>query len=1212
MVFIVLVVIFSSFMVFSGVVTIEPPHNMCGGYNDGLKCEAVAADNYCKARGYEGYVDGTMVCDGGTHVRGNWANGCGAPNIEGADTENPLYFCCGETGSSEWVDSMSCREQAVQGCCSCWFGTACRNTLWDCNSMTCSDYDENAWCENGICVNRCEAQYTGGGNCEITENNCLEGTTAVPIPAGVHSCDCQCLENLPAFCSGEEISDEIFNLAQTVFYDFESVQSPCFVLKDTVKVFDCQGYSIQGSGSGTALTLETLGQFSNLQIKNCEFYGVDQAIGSKALRLNGAEISDNIFETNNYAINLTGGISSTSIKNNDFIGTGDKIWLGHSSLYESSLKNVDIFDNTNVGDISYSIGLTALQKLENCDIYNNTIKGSIEIIHESNEKPTTLATRNKIMGNVIEGIVKVSGNAKYTLVYDNELRDGIQIASQYTEVIKNKISNANGDCIEILSGDHYSILNNSLTEKCGGDGISDARSSSHSEDKINYNLITKFTDKAVEFLGSGVLNIKRNYWGKLTYLQIRSNLYDVNHLDFCPYWDDYFDDVECPTDLNCATLGGTCCDAFGYSCQGSIIDIATDCPTTCCLSYQCVQQEYSLVLEPADATINKGATQLYEVKDQDGNSITGAVLTAENDTIVSINGYTVTAEEIGETKIYAEYNSEFGVADLTVVPVTAHECSSLDVKPDSESVLPGESLTFTANLFYSDAPNVGIDITNSVDFFSLNPAVMGVVDNVGTATMREGEVDIIGKYVCGMKILQDKSHITVADSAQLVCRDNCCDAGYCLPENIIPDRVCSEDSNKICCTTTCTPDIQDPETNCEIKKAFWSDVNGAVYDGNDVSASEGSTVYLTLKGKDSECNGARVNLDYYEHNLIGSDIISNNADYNLPDYVFFPQNDISVSKPVVTVYFDPGDNWINGGAIPKISFRARTTKGDKNSLNALYIIPTNTPPGTCQITDYYWTNKSDGTKVSGDIRVNHDTKVYLVVKGSNCAGQNGTLQYWDHDGKLFGVDIVQTISNPNNYELPTSFRFGSSENKVVKAYDAQWYYADAWPAPHNGPEYVFKVTVGGTQTNEYSNELKVDKLGDCTDDPTWICCDASESCDDEHTGYYCSGGNRCGDSCTSGGEDDDDDSSFVDHGDGTGTRQIQSNCVDDGDGDNIGTYTITYKTFNITNPDQIINTREEKDLPCFLDQDIPFFDSFGIVFVLSILVGFYLYKKKKI
>ncbi|MFH1597557.1 MAG: right-handed parallel beta-helix repeat-containing protein [Patescibacteria group bacterium] len=76
---------------------VNPLNDMCLNQS-GLKCEPIAANNYCQALGYGEYLDGTMACDGEQHLMGNWAN---------SDID-PLHFNCGSGGSDEWIESMSC------------------------------------------------------------------------------------------------------------------------------------------------------------------------------------------------------------------------------------------------------------------------------------------------------------------------------------------------------------------------------------------------------------------------------------------------------------------------------------------------------------------------------------------------------------------------------------------------------------------------------------------------------------------------------------------------------------------------------------------------------------------------------------------------------------------------------------------------------------------------------------------------------------------------------------------------------------------------------------------------------------------------------------------------------------------------------------------------------------------------------------------------
>ncbi|MBU1245832.1 MAG: hypothetical protein ABIJ20_03080 [Nanoarchaeota archaeon] len=211
----------------------------------------------------------------------------------------------------------------------------------------------------------------------------------------------------------------------------------------------------------------------------------------------------------------------------------------------------------------------------------------------------------------------------------------------------------------------------------------------------------------------------------------------------------------------------------------------------------------------------------------------------------------------------------------------------------------------------------------------------------------------------------------------------------------------------------------------------------------------------------------------------------------------------------------------------------------------------------CQLTRVEWCKDEEGTNCyERRDEVANNTLVYMFVEGSDgCNGEEATLNIYEDD--LIGDDHIT--------EKVTVF----SNNVAQKSWRAIW-TSDGG----TDPEYYFKVEVGTISDKSFNiivNQTTVDE----------------------------------------GEDDDDDDDGYVDNGDGTGTRKIQTNCIDDGDEDNIGTYDIVYETINLTT-ELVISTRTEENLPCFLDQDIPFFDSLGIIFVLSILIGFYLYKKKKI
>jgi hypothetical protein len=96
----------SNIIIIASLVIDDITHNMCTELDDtnplykkgGLKCEDLAAENYCKALGYVGYKSDSKICDGGTHSSGNWAS----------SPDDPKTEYCGPSGSSEWITSLEC------------------------------------------------------------------------------------------------------------------------------------------------------------------------------------------------------------------------------------------------------------------------------------------------------------------------------------------------------------------------------------------------------------------------------------------------------------------------------------------------------------------------------------------------------------------------------------------------------------------------------------------------------------------------------------------------------------------------------------------------------------------------------------------------------------------------------------------------------------------------------------------------------------------------------------------------------------------------------------------------------------------------------------------------------------------------------------------------------------------------------------------------
>ena len=477
------------------------------------------------------------------------------------------------------------------------------------------------------------------------------------------------------------------------------------------------------------------------------------------------------------------------------------------------------------------------------------------------------------------------------------------------------------------------------------------------------------------------------------------------------------------------------------------------------------------------------------------------------------------------------------------------------------------------------------------------------------------------------------------------CGDGTTDPGYeeCDDGGTIPGDGCDENCNL--------------ETNCIIYSANWSVDGSTIADGN-IFTDAGNVRYLVIKGN-LDCDGHIIDsIDYWDVDFgpLEDDVLDP-VHYGLPIAGDLTFEGDTISYAWSTMWFDDTDDLANNN--PDYEFRINGNEAWRsdelevvyNSGGAMVCTdvvgasccsdgcdPTDpeysdlddtcsvgesccdTCLGSCAITEFYWseTQVDPGTTIF----VKDGTTVNLIIKGTDCVGTEVGLTYYELQP---GFD---PILDPASYDLPPATAIFSAGNEINEQWDAVWFDDGA---DNQFPDYMFRIN---EDQNFDSNILEVyvncTDIGSCCDECDGVglnydfldgecsnvCCEGclgGGGC----SGQPCTGSQQCGpinDSWWQTGSCEDwcdvDPICWTDNGDGTGTRQIQSDCVDDSDGDNIGVYSITYIEFNISNSTQVFSETVDENLPCFLNQAIPFFDSFAIGIVLFILIGFYFTKRK--
>ncbi|MBU1245835.1 MAG: hypothetical protein ABIJ20_03095 [Nanoarchaeota archaeon] len=248
----------------------------------------------------------------------------------------------------------------------------------------------------------------------------------------------------------------------------------------------------------------------------------------------------------------------------------------------------------------------------------------------------------------------------------------------------------------------------------------------------------------------------------------------------------------------------------------------------------------------------------------------------------------------------------------------------------------------------------------------------------------------------------------------------------------------------------------------------------------------------------------------------------------------------------------------------------------------------------CELFDPQWCNSTfpSGCNPLG-LTVNESDLVYLRASGLNCDGLDAEFNVYENDGGpddfIESVGINTTLSNLVYLEWIVPYIPGND----VSGSQLQ---------------YQFKVNETISGGFNFSQLLLVNPIcaplstcwdnSDCPPDSCYtnIWCDKSTPtvapfCECAMSGYICGGSSPYG-------------------ADIIIRIRSATDCIDDGDGDNIGTYNITLQYFNTsaTPPDFIGNQWTESSKQCFLDKEVPFYGLFSLILTIF-FIGIY-YKRK--
>ncbi len=272
------------------------------------------------------------------------------------------------------------------------------------------------------------------------------------------------------------------------------------------------------------------------------------------------------------------------------------------------------------------------------------------------------------------------------------------------------------------------------------------------------------------------------------------------------------------------------------------------------------------------------------------------------------------------------------------------------------------------------------------------------------------------------------------------------------------------------------------------------------------------------------------------------------------------------------------------------------------------------PP--CSLTNAYWSlSDTSPTPITGDETVFTGQDVYLIVEGTNCAGEEISFEVWEYD-LLFSDTLMD--SNP-----PVDVIFGSNA-----MWTAEW--MDDGPL-QGDPEYYFIATVAGSSPIESLGAFRLEVSSESTDD---YCLDEGIfSCEDYIEEGNCMSDSGLCDVADNGGEfcdeyscscswDDVDGCQTAYYSEGadgeiggrcTITQEVISECEAPPEG------FFTYSWTGDWTGDPEGDAWEEctaggtKSQECPAQIQLPFFNFYNVIITLALiaLVYFFLIKEKQ-
>ncbi len=297
--------------------------------------------------------------------------------------------------------------------------------------------------------------------------------------------------------SRADILSGCFNITQPGIYYLNgdvSNDSTCFIINASDVIFDCLGFSIDGSlnpGTYGIFANSSAGnEYTNITIKNCNISNWDRGI--YFLNVNNSLTSNSTTYNNTYGIYLWGGFGNNITCNTANLNFNDGIYL-YSDSNNITCNTANLNGNDGI-KVSWSYGNTLSNNTANSNmgdgielesnsdsnaVINNTVNyNSYYGIRLSSNSDSNAVINNTVNSNNADGIFLNlnSGNN----IISNTLHSNIQNAIIFFSSVDNSIVSNNdiwnctygstNACIEISSSD-YNVFDSNRINKSSYYGI---------------------------------------------------------------------------------------------------------------------------------------------------------------------------------------------------------------------------------------------------------------------------------------------------------------------------------------------------------------------------------------------------------------------------------------------------------------------------------------------------------------------------------------------------------------------------------------------------------------------------------------------------------------------------------------------------------------------------------------------------------------------